>query len=169
MKIANNDLKKLVRSQWGWKTYLSISIFILLLVLTAIDLKLDFVSVVINSWKYTIDLFGRLFPPDISDLKLLLLSMVETVEIAFWGTFLAITISIPFGIFSSRNIAPHPLIYFAARVVTILFRAVPEFILAMFLVICVGFGPMSGVFALGLHTMGFLAKFYAEEIGRAHV
>ena len=34
----------------------------------------------------------------------------------------------------------------------------------MILVIAIGFGPMPGIFALGLHTMGFLAKFYAESI-----
>jgi phosphonate transport system permease protein len=34
----------------------------------------------------------------------------------------------------------------------------------MILVIAIGFGAMPGVLALGLHTMGFLAKFYAEDI-----
>ncbi len=34
----------------------------------------------------------------------------------------------------------------------------------MILVIAVGFAAIPGVLALGLHTMGFLAKFYAEDI-----
>ena len=34
----------------------------------------------------------------------------------------------------------------------------------MILVIAIGFGAMPGVLALGIHTMGFLAKFYAEDI-----
>ena len=34
----------------------------------------------------------------------------------------------------------------------------------MILVIAIGFGAMPGVLALGLHTMGFLSKFYAEDI-----
>jgi phosphonate transport system permease protein len=34
----------------------------------------------------------------------------------------------------------------------------------MILVIAVGFGAIPGVLALGFHTMGFLAKFYAEAI-----
>ena len=50
------------------------------------------------------------------------------------------------------------------RIITIFFRAIPEFIIAMILVIAVGFGAIPGVLALGLHTMGFLAKFYAEDI-----
>ena len=36
--------------------------------------------------------------------------------------------------------------------------------MAMILVIAIGFGAMPGIIALGFHTMGFLAKFYAEAI-----
>ena len=158
------DLKELIRPQWGWKAYSFILVSILVLGFTGIHLKLDFLDVIINFWKYTADLSGRMFPPDISNLGMLLLSMVETVEIAIWGTFIAIVLSIPLGIFSARNIAPNTLIYLCARVVTVFFRAIPEFLLAMFLVISVGFGAISGILALGIHTMGFLAKFYAEEM-----
>jgi phosphonate transport system permease protein len=65
---------------------------------------------------------------------------------------------------SARNLAPNYGIFLAARTVTIFFRAIPEFIIAMILVIAIGFGAIPGVLALGIHTMGFLAKFYAEDI-----
>ena len=65
-------------------------------------------------------------------------------------------------LFSSRNIAPNRMIYYIARTITIFFRAIPEFIMAMIIVIAVGFGALPGVLALGFHTMGFLAKFYAS-------
>ena len=55
-------------------------------------------------------------------------------------------------------------VFLVARTITIFFRAIPEFIIAMILVIAIGFGAMPGVLALGIHTMGFLAKFYAEDI-----
>jgi phosphonate transport system permease protein len=164
MNRVNNDLVKMIRPQWGWRSYTLIFATVLVLALTALHLKLDFLNVITNAWKYIGDLSGRMFPPDTSDLRTLCFSMVETVEIAIWGTFIAVILSIPLGVFSARNIAPHPLVYIAARIVTVFFRAIPEFILAMFLVISVGFGAISGVFALGLHTMGFLAKFYAEEM-----
>ena len=164
MNDIDIELKELIRPQWGWKAYALILVSALILCSTAIHLKLEFLDVIINFWKYAVDLSGRMFPPDTSNLGELLFSMVETVEIAIWGTFIAIVLSIPLGIFSARNIAPHPLVYLVARVVTVLFRAIPEFILAMFLVISVGFGAISGILALGLHTMGFLAKFYAEDM-----
>ncbi|HWT78152.1 MAG TPA: hypothetical protein VN648_05040, partial [Candidatus Methylomirabilis sp.] len=38
---------------------------------------------------------------------------VVTICIALWGTALAVVISIPLGLLGSRNISPHPLLYFA--------------------------------------------------------
>ena len=105
-----------------------------------------------------------MLPPDFSNFKNLIYSMVETIEIAFLGTFIAIVLSIPVGLLSARNLAPNYGIFLVARTITIFFRAIPEFIIAMILVIAIGFGAIPGVLALGIHTMGFLAKFYAEDI-----
>jgi len=164
----DSDLQKLIRPQWSWRAYCGLFVFIIVLFGTAVHLKLNLYEAIINAWSYILDIAKRMFPPDISNIKELLFTMVETIEIAIWGTFLAISLSIPLGIASSRNIMPSSIVFFVARVITVFFRAVPEFILAMFLVICVGFGAISGVFALGLHTMGFLAKFYAEEMERVN-
>ena len=105
-----------------------------------------------------------MLPPDFSNLNQLTYAMFETIEIAFLGTFIAIVLSIPLGLFSARNLAPNYFIYIVCKTIVIFFRAIPEFIIAMILVIAIGFGAMPGVLALGLHTMGFLAKFYAEDI-----
>ena len=64
---------------------------------------------------------------------------------------------------SARNITPSYPLYAISRAITI-FRALPEFIVAMILVIAIGFGPVPGILALGFHTMGFLVKFYSEAI-----
>jgi len=105
-----------------------------------------------------------MLPPDFSNFDSLFFSMIETIEIAILGTFIAIVLSIPLALLSARNIAPNIIIFFIARTITVFFRAIPEFIIAMILVIAIGFGAMPGVLALGIHTMGFLAKFYAEDI-----
>jgi phosphonate transport system permease protein len=135
-----------------------------LLVLVSIDLKLNFINLFSDSFKYFADIFSRMLPPDFSNFKTLALAMLETIEIAIIGTFIAIVLSIPLALLSARNIAPNIIIFFVARTITVFFRAVPEFIIAMILVIAIGFGAMPGVLALGIHTMGFLAKFYAEDI-----
>ena len=166
LKIDNKNkhLEKYIKPQWTWRTYLFLILLISALVFTTLDLNINFIDLFSDSSKYFGDILMRMFPPDFSSFNNLIKAMIETIEIAFLGTFIAIALSIPVGLFSARNLAPNYLVFLVARVVTIFFRAIPEFIIAMILVIAVGFGAMPGVLALGLHTMGFLAKFYAEDI-----
>ncbi|QRF55428.1 phosphonate ABC transporter, permease protein PhnE [Variovorax paradoxus] len=93
--------------------------------------------------------------------------MLETFEIAVWATLIAIVLSAPLAWCSARNYAPNRLAYGLARSVVGLFRAVPELVSALFLVLAYGFGPIAGVLALALHSAGFLGKFYAEDIETA--
>lgn len=93
--------------------------------------------------------------------------MLQTIEIALWGTILAVMIAVPLAILGARNYTPHPAIYHASRTVSSFMRAMPELIAALFLVLAFGFGPIAGVLALGLHTAGFLGKFFAEDIENA--
>ncbi|MDA7767923.1 phosphonate ABC transporter, permease protein PhnE [Candidatus Pelagibacter sp.] len=165
MKFEKIDnLEKYLKPQWSWKTFIFIISIIILLIIVTIDLEINFLSLFSDSYRYFLDIFSRMLPPDFSNFKELLYSMVETIEIAILGTFIAIILSIPLALFSAKNISPNIFIFLFARIITVFFRAVPEFIIAMILVIAIGFGAMPGVLALGIHTMGFLAKFYAEDI-----
>jgi phosphonate transport system permease protein len=166
LKFNNKDkeLEKYLKPQWSWRTLISILLFYFILVFIVRDLEIDFIKLVSDSSKYFVDILSRMLPPDFSNLSKLIEAMFETIEIAFLGTFIAIVLSIPLGLFSARNLAPNYFIYITSKTIVIFFRAIPEFIIAMILVIAIGFGAMPGVLALGLHTMGFLAKFYAEDI-----
>ena len=90
-----------------------------------------------------------MLPPDFSNFSKLIYAMFETIEIAFLGTFIAIVLSIPLGLLSARNLAPNYFTYIICKTIVIFFRAIPEFIIAMILVIAIGFGAMPGVLALG--------------------
>ena len=160
----NKHLEKYLKAQWTWKTYFFILSFVSILTFIVIDLDISFIQLFSDSSKYFGDIFSRMMPPDFSNFKNLIYAMLETIEIAFLGTFIAITLSIPVGLLSARNLAPNYFVFLIARTITIFFRAIPEFIIAMILVIAIGFGAIPGVLALGIHTMGFLAKFYAEDI-----
>ncbi|MDC0396623.1 phosphonate ABC transporter, permease protein PhnE [Candidatus Pelagibacter sp.] len=166
LKVNNKEknFEKYLQSQWSFKTLIFIILFCFVLIFVVKDLEINFLKLVLDSSKYFVDILSRMLPPDFSNFKELIYAMFETIEIAFLGTFLAIVLSIPLGLFSARNLAPNYLIYLICKTVIIFFRAIPEFIMAMILVIAIGFGAMPGVLALGLHTMGFLAKFYAEDI-----
>jgi phosphonate transport system permease protein len=166
LKVNNKDknFDKYLKPQWSWKTFVSIIIFCFLIVFTVKDLEINFIKLVSDSSKYLGDILSRMVPPDFNNFDELIYAMFETIEIAFVGTFIAIVLSIPLGLFSARNLAPNYFLYIVSKTIIIFFRAIPEFIMAMILVIAIGFGAMPGVLALGLHTMGFLAKFYAEDI-----
>ena len=166
LKINNKDkdLEAYLKPQWSWKTLITIGLFIFVLIFVVKDLEIDFIKLMTDSSKYFGDILSRMLPPDFSNFQELVYAMLETIEIAFLGTFIAIVLSIPLGLFSARNLAPNYFVYILSKTIIIFFRAIPEFIMAMILVIAIGFGAMPGVLALGLHTMGFLAKFYAEDI-----
>jgi len=100
-------------------------------------------------------------------LKKVLKMMWETIEMGFWGTAISIMISLPLGILAARNFSPHPIIYQVARGWLSFHRAMPELIVALFLVLIYGFGPIAGVLALAIHTSGVLGKFFADEIENA--
>lgn len=162
-------LEGYLRPQWGWRARLSLAGLVAVTAAIMVDLEVDPLALIRSASSYLVDVIGRMLPPDFSNFTDLLLSMLETIEIAALGTLLAIVLSIPIGLLSARNIAPNYAVYAVARTITIFFRAIPEFIMAMVLVIAIGFGAMPGVIALGLHTMGFLAKFYAEAIEHVKV
>lgn len=93
--------------------------------------------------------------------------MIETLEIAFWGTIFSVVLSIPLAYFAAVNYSPNKFTYTATRGLISLLRSMPELIVALFLVLAYGFGPIAGVLALGFHAAGFLGKFYAEDIENA--
>ncbi len=103
------------------------------------------------------------FPPDFRYWRLYLSEMVITVQIAVWGTALAIVCSIPLGILSSENLTPWWLCQPVRRVMDA-FRSINEMVFAMLFVVAVGLGPFAGVMALFIGTTGVLAKLFAEAV-----
>lgn len=103
------------------------------------------------------------FPPDFSQWRLHLSEMLITIQIAIWGTVLAVVLAIPLGIMSSENIVPW-WVYQPTRRVMDAFRAINEMVFAMLFVVSVGLGPFAGVLALFIHTTGVLAKLFSEAV-----
>lgn len=95
------------------------------------------------------------------------IKILETLEIALWGTLVGVAIGLPLAMLAARNIMPHGPVRFVARSAVSFLRAVPELISALFLVIAYGFGPIAGFMALGLHAAGALGKFYADDMENA--
>ncbi len=121
-------------------------------------------AAVVRGVPFMWDFLTRMFPPDLSYLHLLTGATIESVQIAVWGTVLAIVWSIPLAILGARNTSPHPLVFHATRVLLNALRAINELVFALIFVSAVGLGPFAGVLAIAMHATGMLAKFTAEEV-----
>lgn len=119
----------------------------------------DFMRDVGNMGKYASDFF----PPNFKDWKLYIDEMLVTVQIAIWGTLLAILAAIPLGLLSASNVVK-PWVYQPVRRLMDALRAINEMVFAMLFIVAVGLGPFAGVLALFVHTTGTLAKLFSEAV-----
>lgn len=103
------------------------------------------------------------FPPDFRDWRIHAKEMVVTVQIALWGTVLAIIFAVPMGLLCSANITPVWLHQPVRRLMDGC-RAINEMVFAMLFIVAVGLGPFAGVLALAVHTTGTLAKLVSEAV-----
>ncbi len=110
--------------------------------------------------------FSRYRQPDFSDLSRYLVLMSTTLATALWGTVFALVVAFFLAPLAARNLAPHPLVYRAGRELLNFMRAMPDLLLALIFVAALGLGPLPGALALGVHTAGFLGKFFAESLER---
>ncbi len=108
-------------------------------------------------------LLGDFFEPNFRYWRTYLDLMLETVQMAVWGSFLSILLAVPFGLMSSTNVAPAWLPFPVRRLMDAL-RAINELVFALIFVAAVGLGPLAGVMALAVHTTGTLAKLFSEAV-----
>ena len=101
--------------------------------------------------------------PDFSDWRRYVAQMWLTVQIALWGTVLAVLIAIPFGLACARNLSPIWLQQPARFLMNIL-RSIPDLVIGELFIVAVGLGPFAGVMALAINTGGVLAKLFSEAV-----
>jgi phosphonate transport system permease protein len=86
------------------------------------------------------------------------------VQIATLGSLLGALLALPLGLLSAHNLAAPRLLATAARGVLNVTRAIHTLVFGLVLVGIVGLGPMAGILAIALHSMGTYGKLYAESI-----
>ena len=101
--------------------------------------------------------------PDFGEWRTYVAAMWMTVEIALWGTLLAIALAIPLGLLAARNVTP-PWIQHPVRRLLDLMRALPVLVIGIMFIVAVGVGPLPGVLALALNTGGVLGKLFSEAV-----
>jgi phosphonate transport system permease protein len=108
--------------------------------------------------------FGHQFlRPDFGEWKLFVAQMWLTIQIALWGTCLAIVLAVPLGLLAARNVTP-PFIQIPVRRLMDVIRSVPDLVVGMVFIVAVGLGPFAGVMALAFNTGGVLGKLFSESV-----
>jgi len=93
--------------------------------------------------------------------------LVETLQIAYLATLFGALLSLPLAMVAARNLAPAPLVV-AARTVASAIRVLPSLLWAILAVLVFGYGPLAGVVAMTLYTVGYLAKLQYEAFEGLH-
>jgi phosphonate transport system permease protein len=108
--------------------------------------------------------FGAAFlSPNFHEWRQYLADMVVTVQIAVWGTALAVVAAVPFSILISSNVCPQWVVQPVRRLMDAC-RAINEMVFALMFVGAVGLGPFAGVMALFIHNLGVISKLFSETV-----
>lgn len=92
----------------------------------------------------------------------LTIKMIETLQMAILGTLIASLLAVPFGFLAAKNTGK--LLNGPGKFILDMIRVFPELILAIVFFRGVGPGPLAGIMALGIHSIGMLGKLYSEAV-----
>ncbi len=110
------------------------------------------------------DLLSRAMPPAWSEFGDILWPTLETIDLAIFGTLFGVLMAVPLAVLAASNVTPARPLYYLARGVIALTRAVPDLVWALLFVTAVGLGPFPGALALSVHSIGMLGRLFSEVI-----
>jgi len=135
----------------------------LLLILSFHPVEMDKIGLLVTKSANLHEFSKELLRPDFVRWPLYVAQMWLTVQIALWGTALAVLFAIPLGLLCARNITP-VWIQQPVRRINDLLRSIPDLVLGILFITAVGLGPLPGVLALAVNTGSVLAKLFSEAV-----
>jgi phosphonate transport system permease protein len=120
-------------------------------------------SALFTDWRNMAEFGDAFLKPNFHDWDTYVADMIVTIQIAIWGTALAVVFGIPFSILSSANVCPQWVVQPVRRLMDSC-RAINEIVFALMFVVAVGLGPFAGVMALFVHNLGVFAKLFSEAV-----
>jgi phosphonate transport system permease protein len=172
---AHADLYRREMGAKRLRTLLGAAIFIACVVLAAIGSEVDPAKFAQNAWrfpKYILETmptlrFGSL-GADLKEwywglngwLKLLW----QTLLIAYIGTVLGAVGGFLLCFVAAANLGKSSWLRWGTRRFLEFCRTVPEIVFALIFVIAFGLGPLPGVLAIAIHTMGAMGKLFSEVV-----
>lgn len=141
--------------------------------LAAVVAKFD-VAKLAEGLPRTTDFLSKLVPPigmatftdDVKewywDIGKWMASLGNTLMMAWTATVLGTALGGFLSFFAARNLARHYAIYWVTRRVLEVARTVPDIVWALMFIIAFGIGPLAGILAITVHTIGAQGKLFAE-------
>ena len=154
---------ELVRSPSRVLPWLGLAAFLLLLAQATVVVKARPQDLVTGA-RGIADILSRSWPPAVAKLPDAAWPALETVDIALFGTTVAVLLALPLAILAARNTSPARPLYALSRGAIALCRVVPDLVWALIFVTAVGLGPFPGALAISVHSVGMLGRLFAETI-----
>lgn len=152
------------RRPFAWSTTAKLVALAVLIysvyVLSQVDITADRLAL---GMKQGARFIARMFPPDLTKMDILWSGIRESLQIAVLATVAGVGLSLPVGLLAARNLMPAP-VCVVTRGVIALSRSLHPVIKAILFVKAVGFGPLAGILALVVATVGFVGKLFADAI-----
>jgi len=162
---AIEDSAAAARVGWGRRlAFLLIALVVALVIAQALIVVQARPEDLITGVHGMADLLRRASPPAWSETGDILWPALETIDLAIFGTTFGVLMALPLAVLAAANVTPARPLYFAARGVIALTRAVPDLVWALLFVTAVGLGPFPGALALAVHSIGMLGRLFAEVI-----
>ncbi len=128
-----------------------------------IDLRIN-VATFVDGVHNAVAFAARVFPLDFPSFGEILLLCGQTLAIVVLATLLSTCLSVPLAVLAAGNTTPGDTSRLGSRAVIVIARAVPDLVLAIVFVRIFGIGALTGVLAMGLHSIGMIGKMYADAI-----
>lgn len=90
--------------------------------------------------------------------------LVDTLMIAYLGTAFGALGAFALSFLAARNTAPNAVLRVAVKRLLEFCRTVPNIVFALLFVTAFGLGPLPGILAIGIHTLGTLGKLFTEIV-----
>ncbi|HVX47249.1 MAG TPA: ABC transporter permease subunit, partial [Mycobacteriales bacterium] len=122
------------------------------------------VATLTDSVGNAVDFTHRMLPLDFPPAGELLRLCGQTLSIVVCATLLSVIISIPLALLAARNITEAAPVRGFARTLIVIARAIPDVVFAIVAFRIFGLGGLTGIVAMGLHSVGMVGKLYADTI-----
>ncbi|WP_444683945.1 phosphonate ABC transporter, permease protein PhnE [Alkalicoccus luteus] len=164
-QTLNLPPKKVVSPKRKWKIAAVTAALVLIYAWTFAGIGIDFARVFSEQTLQNVTrVIPQLFQPNTAVAGEAAVLMLQTLAMAFAGTFIAAILAVPFGFLASKNMIASKALNLSSKWSLDAIRAFPEIMLALIFVSAVGPSPFAGVLAIAIGSIGMLGKLYAEVI-----